>query len=104
MMSVYVDPLMPTSPSQTWHWTHSCHMSADTEEELHEMARKIGLRREWFQNHHIAALRHYDLTTSKRVLAIQNGAQEIDWLEYGRRIHAGRLAQKEAEDGQAPSI
>lgn len=49
-----------------------CHMIADTEAELHRMARKIGIARRWYQGD------HYDISLSKRVLAIAAGAREID--------------------------
>lgn len=73
-MSVYVDTLIEYGGSATFRWTHSCHMYADTEKELHKMAAKIGLKRSWYQDH--TSLPHYDLVTSKRELAIRNGAKE----------------------------
>lgn len=57
-----------------------CHMWADTPEELHRMAHRIGMKREWFQEH--PKLPHYDLTPSRRRLALALGAQEkrlLDW-------------------------
>ena len=51
------------------------HMFADTIGELYFMAAKIGLRRSWFQNHKTP---HYDLCKSKKKLAIELGAIEID--------------------------
>jgi hypothetical protein len=51
-----------------------CHMIADTDEELHAMADKIGVLRKWFQGD------HYDITQSKRVLAIspmENGSKAM---------------------------
>lgn len=51
------------------------HMLADTEEELHAMAERLGLRREWFQNHRMP---HYDLCQAKRAKALELGAVEID--------------------------
>lgn len=47
------------------------HMVADTDEELHEMAHKIGVQRRWFQKD------HYDVTQTSRKLAVQHGAIEI---------------------------
>ncbi len=43
-MAVYVDSL------RDWGWRlgPSCHMIADTNEELHAMAERIGLLRRWF--------------------------------------------------------
>lgn len=52
-----------------------CHMMADTLEELHEMADKIGVQRRWFQNK--PRFPHYDIAKSKKALAIQYGAVEI---------------------------
>ena len=52
-----------------------CHMVADTLDELHEMAAAIGMRRDWFQP---GSTPHYDLSKSRRALAIKNGAIEAD--------------------------
>jgi hypothetical protein len=49
-------------------------MMADTEEELHEMAARLGLKRAWFQEPPKASVPHYDLTPSRRALAIRYGA------------------------------
>jgi hypothetical protein len=83
-MAVYVDDLF-TSPrlaqrgqSAMLQW---CHMWADTDEELHHMARTIGLRRAWFQRHRVQD--HYDLTPRKREAAIRHGATPANlrkWL------------------------
>ena len=51
------------------------HMMADSLEELHAMAERIGLKREWFQP---KSSPHYDLCQSKRALAISFGAIEAD--------------------------
>jgi hypothetical protein len=71
-------------------------MIGDTEEELHQMARKIGVARKWYQGD------HYDICLSKRALAVKLGAREITWRELGcmisHRRHKGRLGSpKEAE-------
>ena len=68
-MMVYVDELITWSSS----FGPSCHMMTDGElEELHTMADKIGLKRNWFQNK--PGLPHYDLKKGKREMAIRNGA------------------------------
>ena len=51
------------------------HMVADTDEELHAMADKIGVARKWFQGD------HYDITQKKKALAIRAGARAITWRE-----------------------
>ena len=48
---------------------------ADTFDELHAMADKIGLRREWFQGD------HYDLTPNRREVAIREGAIAVSAKE-----------------------
>ena len=45
-----------------------CHMHADTSEELHAFAVRIGLRRKWAQRSR-AGLEHYDLTPARRAAA-----------------------------------
>lgn len=57
------------------------HMMADTEEELHIMAQSIGIARKWFQDHK-HSLPHYDICKSKKLLAIQKGAEQVTdrWL------------------------
>lgn len=73
-MPVYVDTLLDFG----WSKGASCHMVADTEEELHVMADNIGLKRSWFQNKPMELCPHYDLVASKRKLAVQNGAIELN--------------------------
>lgn len=67
----------------------SSHMTTDGElEELHAFAAKIGLRREWYQPHHLAP--HYDLTSSKREHAIRLGAVFVPMREQLRKRRATR--------------
>lgn len=53
------------------------HMIADTDQELHEMAARIGVARRWYQGD------HYDVTQAKKVLAIKYGARLITWRQCG---------------------
>ena len=54
----------------------SCHLFTDGPvSNLHKFAVSIGLKIQWFQP---KSYPHYDLTYSKRVLAIERGAIEID--------------------------
>lgn len=77
-MSVYVDPLIEWGGSKTFRWKKSCHLMADTEDELHTFAQSIGLRREWHQPKPPHSLSHYDLNGSKRRAAVRMGAQEVE--------------------------
>jgi Protein of unknown function (DUF4031) len=61
-----------------------CHMFADTEEELDEMAEKIGMRKAWKQGtdySRIGNLVHYDIAKTKRAQAVALGAIPLDTLE-----------------------
>ncbi len=90
-MSVYVDPLFSHSGSDTFKWKESCHMYADTLEELHSMALKIGMKLSWFQNKE--SLQHYDLVASRRKLAIRYGAishNRQQLVDFMRKIRDAR--------------
>lgn len=66
-MAVYVDD-MYTVPMGQFRRMKMSHLIADTDEELHAMAAKIGVARKWFQGD------HYDIAISKRTRAIALGA------------------------------
>lgn len=72
-MSVYVD-----KGAIAFRGMKMAHMIADTLEELHAMATAIGLKRSWFQSAPPASFPHYDVSQSKRELAIKLGAIECD--------------------------
>src|SRR5262245_18662409 len=73
-MTVYVDKAIFPWKGKKW-----CHLFADTDAELHAFARRLGLRRSWFQEPPKASWRHYDITAAKRVRAIELGAVEAHW-------------------------
>lgn len=73
-MAVYVDWLRKTPRTSSWPYTQSCHMLADSVEELHAFAASIGMKREWF---HPGSTPHYDLTATRQKLAIARGAQRL---------------------------
>lgn len=66
-MTVYVDDMYRGTLGKFGRMRMS-HMFADTEEELHAMADKIGVARRWYQGD------HYDISMGKRDLALKNGA------------------------------
>lgn len=72
-MSVYVD-----SSIYGYGRMVMCHMIADTPDELHAMADRIGVARRWFQSPPKASFPHYDIAKSKRALAVAAGAVECD--------------------------
>lgn len=86
-MSVYVDDMQAKFGRMVM-----CHMVADTEDELHSMAAKIGIPRKWHQK--AGTLHsHYDICMSKRVLAVKLGAIEIDRVKLVEIIRAKRSMQ-----------
>ncbi|MDB5761637.1 MAG: hypothetical protein JWQ21_632 [Herminiimonas sp.] len=66
-MAVYVDDVRIAWRQNRW-----CHLVADSLEELHAFASKLGLKREWFQTH--ASYPHYDVTLRSRDQALAMGA------------------------------
>ena len=87
-MTVYVDALFRCGPTSRWPYTHACHMLCDGDvKELHQMAARIGLKRSWFQGKHVnPALHHYDVTASKRTIALRYGAKEITGVQFSELI------------------
>lgn len=84
-MSVYVDDMHKTHIGRYQRFRAGytmlmSHMIADTPEELHAMADKIGVQRKWFQGD------HYDIAKSKRALAVKFGAIEVSFRQAGAMI------------------
>jgi hypothetical protein len=94
-VSVYVDDGFVAGD---WgFWSGGGHMQADTLEELHAMADRLGLRRSWFQSKPGKPWRdHYDLTATNRNQAVRLGAIPVTWREAGRRNRKARLAHAAA--------
>ncbi len=78
-MPVYVDNLRDYG----WHRGPSCHLIADSVDELMEFAESIGLRREWFQS---KSSPHFDLTAEGRKVAVENGAIEINQRDLVKKL------------------
>lgn len=89
-MAVYVDDMREPVGRMVM-----CHMVGDTEAELHEMADRIGVSRQWYQYPKKSRWPHYDIALSKRALAVEAGAQEITLREapaIARRCREAALA------------
>ena len=71
-MSVYVDGLKRRGWVLHRKMVKSAHLTADTLDELHEFARLIGLRPEWYQDHRSHP--HFDVTAKYWSLAVRHGA------------------------------
>lgn len=86
-MTCYVDPLFHRGWKLRGQSMASSHLVTDGELfELHALAQRIGLRREWFQDH--PRLPHYDLTARRRRAAIEAGAREIGSRELVQLMRA----------------
>lgn len=72
-MAVYVDDYRG-SFSRGHRAMVMCHMLADSLDELHAFAARLGLKREWFQPR---SAPHYDLSLTKRAEALQLGAVNL---------------------------
>jgi hypothetical protein len=88
-MTVYVDDMCDHAIGQFGRMKMS-HLFADTDEELHEMAARIGVARRWHQRPAAAggpgmnaSWSHYDISKGKRALALAAGAQPV---KYGREL------------------
>lgn len=102
-MAVYVDNMRAKFGRMTM-----CHMLADTDEELHNMAQRIGVARKWHQYPNTVKS-HYDICLTKRALAVQYGAVEIDLRDTARIVRdrrieqSNRLRTEETREQSAPN-
>lgn len=82
-MTVYVDNMRAPYRRMIM-----CHMIADTDEELHAMAQRIGVARKWYQGD------HYDVCLQMRARAVEFGAHEITQMQLGRMVINKRRQQR----------
>lgn len=93
-MTVYVDTMRARYRRMTM-----CHMIADTTAELLAMADCIGVDRKWLQDANTPR-EHFDISRSKRRLALVFGAVEVSPRELGRIIRIRRAAQTTETGGK----
>lgn len=87
-MTVYVDALLPCVPNRHWRYHKSCHLIADTKDELLEFADLLGLSWRWIQTG--SRIVHFDLTENKRAAAVRLGAVEIDQRTFVSKMKGAR--------------
>lgn len=90
-MTVYVDDMCKYDMGR-FRGMRMSHMIADTLDELHEMADKIGVQRKWFQDKHSGP--HYDVSMSKRELAIAKGAVAVTLRQLSKMCFVQRVTGK----------
>jgi len=71
-MTVYVD-----TARHAFRGYIMCHMTADSLDEIHHMAQRIGMERRWFQTPPKASHPHYDIPEDRRARALDLGAVEV---------------------------
>jgi hypothetical protein len=108
-MAVYVDDANIPATVRNGTRSHTsawCHLTADTQEELHEFAARLGLKRAYFQpgkplGGKPGPFWHYDLTAGKRAQAAGLGAVEVSAREMPALMRA-RAARRQASGEQPP--
>lgn len=94
-MSVYVDELFTSPATPKWRYGRSCHLIADSIDELKTFATSIGMRPEWFQPN---SSPHFDLTERRRTAAIRNGAIVLDRRAFVAKIQELRTRRAAGEN------
>lgn len=82
IVTVYVDNFMIQASVPNGNRTvrgRWSHLMADSDEELIEFAKSIGLNPAWIQEPSRRYGAHFDVTASKRLAAIRAGAVAVDW-------------------------
>ncbi len=100
-MSVYVDDWrqLATVGHMTSRWSH---MTADSTEELHVFAARLGLPRRAFQQKRSNPVYdHYDLTEELREKAISLGAVAVGWRDAAK-LRRERLSPEGPSPGSPP--
>lgn len=92
-MTVYIDSLRHQGWRLRGRPTPSCHMWADSLDELLEFASRIGLRREWLQR----SWPHFDLSRGMRHRALEAGAVEVSIRAASVAARVGRLSAESAK-------
>jgi len=88
-MTVYVDDAVTLWRGRRW-----AHLMADTLDELHTFAARLGIPRHAFQNKTSGA--HYDVSADLRELAIVLGAQPIS-RHHDRALVRAVIARARAQ-------
>ena len=110
-MTVYIDNArIPATVGRIrGRWSH---LTADTQDELHAFAARLGLKRSWFQIGCKSGLDtaetcvhwHYDVVDRVRARALELGAQPIDLRGFGALIAARRATPATASAPAAGEV
>ena len=89
-MTVYVDNMRAPLKVNGRDYV-MCHMLADSDDELHAMADRIGVSRAYWQKPPKVSTSHYDITQTKRALAIEAGAVVVEVREMAAMAASRRI-------------
>jgi hypothetical protein len=96
-MAVYVDDAQISWRGRRW-----SHLVADEPDELHRVAARLGLRREWAQER--GRTLHYDVPDEVRARAIDLGlAEPITWRELVSRRGAFAPGSRSSRRSDGPA-
>lgn len=95
-MAVYVDKSRHTLGRM-----RTCHMIADTVEELEKMARAIGARPEWIQVSRSGVI-HYDIPLFRKKTALELGVVELSTREFAHRCRELKAANQQLPRRSSP--
>ena len=109
-MTVYVDDASIPASVRNGSRVHTstwCHLTADTQEELHAFAARLGLKRSYFQpgkplGGKPSPFWHYDLTAGKRAQAVNLGAVQVPYRDMPALMRA-RVAPRAEPPAPAPA-
>lgn len=98
-MTVFIDDMYLYPMGQFGRMKMS-HLIADTDDELHAMAQRVGVARKWWQN--VTSGSHYDICMSAREKALEYGATPITLKQCAimnmRRRKTGELGTPDDSD------
>ena len=102
-MAVYVDRPLWRFADRRW-----CHLLADTPEELHGFAAKLGITRQSYQGPPKTSAPHYDITGLERSRALALGAvacgrEEIVAVFRRVRVKNGKRRDQAGEQAARPA-
>ena len=84
-MTIYIDDGYERRVGEFWY-----HLISDDVEDLHDFARDVGLKDEWFYYElpHISNFPHYKIPEDKRSLVIANGAVALERKDFLEKASA----------------
>ena len=105
MNGIFGTFMRPCIKNRNWPYSHSCHLFADTTEELVEFALALGLKKSYLQGNlpNRPGFVHFDLTFGMRAAAVRAGAKQVDYKEFSR-IYRERMREHRKKGGERDEL